>query len=65
MITITQHDKTEWARMAQDAYRTGHNLEGHRFSAAAASLPVGAQLSAERFDSLMTAYRAWLIGGWE
>lgn len=56
-MTPTQHERAEWARMAQSAYATGHNAVGHRYSAAAAyptAMPIA------RFDALMSGYRAWL-----
>lgn len=62
--TPTEHEKNEWARMAQDAYAKGFNAIGHRFSAAAA-LPRGEKIPTARFDSLMADYRAWLIDGWK
>lgn len=62
--TPTEHEKNEWARMAQDAYAKGFNAIGHRFSAAAA-LPRGEKIPSARFDSLMADYRAWLIDGWK
>ena len=63
MITITQHTKNEWARMAQDAYSTGRNGLGHEFSAAAA-IPNGFQLPVLMYDALQDRYRAWLVFGW-
>ncbi len=59
MITVSQHVKNEWARMAQAAYTLGFNRNGHRYSAAA-SLPNGTQLACTVFDSLQHEYRAWL-----
>tara|TARA_R110000868_G_scaffold151523_1_gene376049 strand:+ start:452 stop:697 length:246 start_codon:yes stop_codon:yes gene_type:complete len=35
MITVTQHDKNEWSRMAKDAYANDVNYMGHRYSGAA------------------------------
>jgi hypothetical protein len=31
-ITPTEHEKREWSRMATDAYKTGRNAIGHRYS---------------------------------
>lgn len=59
MITITQHEKDEWSRFAQAAYARRLVAVGHRFSAAA-SLPNGARMPVQQFDSLMRDYRAWL-----
>lgn len=60
-ITPNAHERAEWARLAADAYRTGRNFYGHRYSAASArpgpvALPV--------FDTLQTVYRVWLNTGW-
>lgn len=62
-ITPTDHDRAEWSRLAQDAYRSERNPMGHKFSAAAAwragvPMPIGI------YDDLQGIYRAWLIGGW-
>lgn len=64
IITVTAHNKDEWSRFAQDAYRTGHNAHGHRFSAAAA-LPEGYAMEARVYDSYQAVYRAWLVFGWD
>lgn len=64
IIIVTQHVKNEWARMAQDAYATGRNFYGHRYSAKAA-LPEGTMLDVGVFDTLQRTYRQWLIGGWK
>ena len=63
MITVLDSNRTEWARMAQDAYRCGRSEIGHRYSAAAA-MPNGTELADRAYDALMAPYRAWLIGGW-
>ena len=63
MLTVTAHEASEWARMAQDAYRNGHNFYGHRYSAAAATL-AGKQVNTEVYDTLQRHYRTWLIWGW-
>lgn len=60
-ITPTVVDRAEWARMAQTAYKNGHNAVGHRYSAAAGTL-IG-RISIAHYDSLMRDYRAWLIDG--
>lgn len=59
-IQPTQHEKSEWARMAKAAYKTGHNFTGHRYSAKAA-LPNGAAIDLAAFDTLQMHYRAWLV----
>lgn len=61
--TPTEHDKREWARMAADAYKSGRNGVGHRYSAAAA-LPAGATMPTPRYDALQVGYRSWLVRGW-
>ena len=62
-ITVTEHIASEWSRMAQDAYNTGHNDFGHRFSMAAACY-WGKPMDVRVYDTLMVIYRRWLIGGW-
>jgi hypothetical protein len=62
MITVTQHDKNEWARMAKDAYANDVNYMGHRYSGAA-SIPNGSRLTCQVFDALQDNYRKWLIDG--
>lgn len=63
-ITVTDHNKSEWARMAQSAYRADLNAIGHRFSGAA-SITRGTRLTCAEYDSLQTLYRAWLVFGFE
>ncbi len=58
----TDHDKREWARMAQSAYGSNRNDVGHRFSCAA-SVPRGLRMRLAHYDALMHAYRAWLCFG--
>lgn len=60
MIIPTAHDKAEWARYAQAAYKTGHNRIGHRYSAMA-SIPNGYGMDISVFDTLQHNYRQWLI----
>lgn len=60
-ITVTQHERDEWSRMAQDAYRTGRNFFGHRYSVAAATAKV---LDISVYDALQINYRRWLVFGW-
>lgn len=50
--------------MAQDAYRNGHNFEGHRFSAYAARRE-GQALRQDVYDTLRRLYRTWLLSGWQ
>jgi hypothetical protein len=59
-VSITAFEQSEWARMAQAAYRTGRNRVGHRMSAAAA-LPQGYLMPCRVYDGLAHAYRRWLI----
>lgn len=61
-MTVTQYEKDEWSRMASDAYSKDRNDVGHRFSMAA-SLRNGERMASDRFHSLMTEYRSWLIEG--
>lgn len=56
----TEHEKSEWSRMAQAAYKASLNPVGHRYSVAA-SLPKGGALPLARFDELQSGYRAWLV----
>lgn len=62
-ITPTEHAKAEWSRIAKDAYNTGRNAYGHRYSGAAA-IPCDGQMSLDAHDELQRVYRRWLIGGW-
>jgi hypothetical protein len=61
-VTPTQHEKNEWSRLAQAAYRSQVNEIGHTYSVAA-SLPHDGELTVERFDQLQANYRQWLIDG--
>lgn len=61
-IMITNHDRMEWARFANDAYSKGHNFIGHRYSALAAR-PNGSVLPINIFDDVQRIYRAWLCFG--
>ena len=63
-LIVTEHDKREWSRMAQDAYNTGRNEFGHRFSMAAASTPINGRMRVDVYDTLQTQYRRWLNWGW-
>jgi hypothetical protein len=58
----TAHEKREWSRMAQSAYRNALTNVGHVYSAAAA-LSDGAAIHIERFDKLQADYRRWLMWG--
>lgn len=62
MITPTEHEKFEWSRMAQAAYRANINNIGHMYSAAA-STPRNGAIETGRFDVLQAGYREWLIWG--
>lgn len=62
MIHPTQHERLEWAYMAQDAYRMGRNFYGHRYSVASAC---GDTLQLAAYDTLQMHYRTWLLTGWE
>lgn len=59
MITPTEHEKSEWSRMAVAAYARRDNATGHCFSVAA-SLPRNAGMHVVWFDALMRDYRRWL-----
>jgi len=61
MIEITRHDRTEWTRLAKDAYANGCAERGHQFSAAAAVLPD--RITCAVYDRLQGVYRLWLING--
>lgn len=61
-IIPTDHEKREWSRLAQAAYRDGWNEVGHTFSAAGA-LRHGEPMSLTRFDLLQEVYREWLVFG--
>jgi hypothetical protein len=62
MMTVSEHEKAEWARLAQAAYAANRNDLGHQYSVAA-SLQKGGSISISRFDWLQRGYRGWLIGG--
>jgi hypothetical protein len=62
-LIVTEHQAREWSRMAQDAYSSDRNEFGHRFSMAAA-VYWGKPCQLAIYDTLMTQYRRWLIGGW-
>jgi hypothetical protein len=58
-FTPTQHDKSEWSRLAQAAYRAGRNSIGHTYSVAA-SIPRDAEIPLAHWDYLQYGYRTWL-----
>ena len=58
----TEHDKKEWARMAQAAYKVGENFTGHRYSAYAA-WPSNQEMRIDVYNTLMRNYRRWLVFG--
>lgn len=60
LMTPSQQNKNEWARMAQAAYAAGRNAVGHRFSALA-SMRSTDSLSSRDYDLVQGQYRAWLI----
>lgn len=59
-MTLGPFERQEWHRMASDAYKTGRNEFGHRFSVACAHREMDIRV----YDSLMVQYRRWLVGGW-
>lgn len=61
-ITPTEHEKSEWSRMAKDAYSRRINAIGHRYSMAA-TLRKGESCDLSWFDSLQEGYREWLLYG--
>lgn len=61
VVTVTAHERAEWARMAQDAYRTDRNFWGHRYSMASACLNV---CRIDVYNTLQHHYRQWLVFGW-
>lgn len=58
----TEHEKSEWSRLAQNAYGLDLNDIGHKFSGYA-SLRRGEAIPLSRFDSLQSEYRQWLVSG--
>lgn len=58
-IIPTEHEKREWSRFANAAYRCGNNEIGHRMSVAA-SVSRHYQMPLATFDALQRAYRQWL-----
>lgn len=63
-ITPTDHEKSEWSRLAVAAYAHELNDTGHKFSGFA-SLRHGERIPLPVFDALQTEYRQWLIHGFE
>jgi len=61
-MTPTDHEKSEWSRLAQDAYAHDLNDTGHRFSGYA-SMRRGEAISLFAFDALQSEYRLWLNFG--
>lgn len=61
IMPVTNHERAEWSRLAQDAYKHGWTHVGHRFSVAATL----AEMPLARFDSLQRDYRIWLLDGFE
>lgn len=59
-ITVTQHEKNEWSRMARAAYSADRNDVGHRYSMAA-TVRNGEQVRADWYDRIQSGYRAWLV----
>jgi hypothetical protein len=59
-IQPTQHEKNEWARMANAAYKAYKSDIGHRYSSFSA-LPGDATIRIDVFDTLQRNYRNWLI----
>jgi hypothetical protein len=57
--SITDIDRSEWARMAQAAYNVYRSDIGHRFSVAASR----SSMDLATYDRLQTDYRAWLMFG--
>jgi hypothetical protein len=60
VMTVTDHERREWSRMAQAAYAVDRNDVGHRYSVASAILK---ETDVRTFDALMNGYRAWLVFG--
>ena len=58
-MQILDHNKAEWARMAEAAYAAGNQIVGLRFIVAS-TVPAEYDMSTEYFDSLQRQYRAWL-----
>ena len=57
MMTFTEHEASELCRFAQAAYRADQNDLGHLCS----GVNAGDQVSIERYDRMMSAYREWLV----
>lgn len=63
VIVPTEHEKSEWSRLAQAAYAVDRNDLGAKFSVSAACCGVGQSIPLHRFDELRRIYRQWLISG--
>lgn len=62
-VTILAHNKSEWFRMAQDAYEKGHLEIGDRYMELA-SREEGSRMDCLSYDKVQSVYRAWLVFGW-
>ena len=60
-IIPTEHEKSEWSRMACAAYGADRNDIGHRYSMASAVTRIGEAMPVSLFDTLQAGYRVWLI----
>lgn len=54
---LTDHERSEWARMAQAAYNRSRSDVGHRMSVAASR----SVLTVAEFDARAAEYRRWLV----
>lgn len=63
-MTITQHELSEWRRMALDALIKGFTSKFKKFFLLA-NLEEGTQMETSLFDGLQKEYRSWLVGGFE
>lgn len=61
-MTPTEHEKSEWCRMACAAYLAGQTRIAHAYMRASC-LPAGSTMDCRRFDWLQDGYRAWLVFG--
>lgn len=63
-VIPTDHEKAEWARLANAAYAANINAIGHRYSTAAA-LGSNCEMPRRSFDELQRGYQLWLSRGFD
>jgi hypothetical protein len=62
-MTCTEHNLSEWYRLATAAHRDGHSAVGDVFSVASGH-DAGYRMPIGEFDALQSVYCGWLALGW-